>query len=153
MTTYSTTTLRTNGGALADWARALVAVALLGSATFVSAQSPLPSGAAGGFSLESLVQWALTQGGALGVLCVVLFFYRRDWKTAVEFWKDQNATRDVLVKEATRAQVETAAALREATVVIHGLKRVMQEQYPGRRFEDTIRDMRDEAANREPPRG
>lgn len=125
-----------------DLLRALLAVLIIGSATYLSAQTPFPTGSAadGG----ALLQWGLTQGGALAVLIIVLFFYRRDWKTAVEFWRDQLVARDTLVKEATRAQVDTAAALREATIVIHGLKRVLQQEFPGRRVDDVLREIRED---------
>lgn len=73
----------------------------------------------------SLIQWGLREGGAFAVILVILFFYRRDWKTAVEFWRDQHAITTKLVQDNTVAQTETAAALRENTVVVHQAKNVL----------------------------
>jgi hypothetical protein len=73
----------------------------------------------------TIMQWAVREGGAFAVILVILFFYRRDWKTAVEFWRDQHATTTQLVQDNTRAQTETAAALRENTVVVHQAKNVL----------------------------
>lgn len=134
---HSTTRLRARTGALADLLHAFVAGAFMAVAGYVSTARLDGQGlGAATVGSEPFLEWALRQGGALAVLVIVLFFYRRDWKTAVDFWKDQNTTRDLLVKEATKAQADTAAALRENAVVIHSLKRVIEHQYPGRRFED-----------------
>lgn len=85
----------------------------------------------------SLLQWGIREGGAFVVILVILFFYRRDWKTAVEFWRDQHAITTELVKESTKAQTETSAALRENTLVVHQTKAVIQNYLPtGRRTED-----------------
>lgn len=74
----------------------------------------------------TLVQWAIDKGGAYVVILVVLFFYRRDWQTAVNFWKDQSKITVDLIIEATKAQDATAAALAQNTVVVHQAKRVME---------------------------
>lgn len=85
----------------------------------------------------SIAQWAVREGGAFVVILVILFFYRRDWKTATEFWREQNVLTTNLVIAATKAQTETAAALRENTTVVHQAKHVMQRYLPTRRDEDT----------------
>lgn len=81
----------------------------------------------------SIIQWAVKEGGAFGVILVILFFYRRDWKTAVDFWRDQHSITTDLVVQATRAQTETSAALRENTVVVHSVKNVLARHLPERR--------------------
>lgn len=63
----------------------------------------------------------LTKGGAFAVILVILFFYRRDWKTAVDFWQDQHKTTTELVQQATKAQAENSAALRENSLVLQRL--------------------------------
>lgn len=81
----------------------------------------------------TVAQWAVREGGAFVVILVILFFYRRDWKTATEFWRDQHVITTQLVVAATKAQTETAAALRENTTVVHQTKHVMQKYLPHRR--------------------
>lgn len=63
----------------------------------------------------------LTKGGAFAVILVILFFYRRDWKTAVEFWQNQHQITTDLVEKATRAQADNSAALRENSSVLQRL--------------------------------
>lgn len=89
---------------------------------------------------QTILQWAIREGGAFAVILVILFFYRRDWKTAVDFWRDQHAITTDLVVAATKAQAETAAALRENNVVVHSMKQVIQTYVPNsRRIEDGSR--------------
>lgn len=87
---------------------------------------------------ETLGKLIAREGSAYTVIVVILFFYRRDWKTAVEFWKDQHALTMELVKDATKAQVDTASALRESTIVTHQLKRVVEGNFPLRRGDDNF---------------
>jgi hypothetical protein len=87
----------------------------------------------------SLLQWGIREGGAFVVILVILFFYRRDWKTAVEFWRDQHAITTDLVIQATKAQVSMEAALRENTVVVHQTKGVIQNYIPAGRRDDPPR--------------
>jgi hypothetical protein len=77
-----------------------------------------------------IIQWAIQQGGAFVVVLVILFFYRRDWKTATEYWQAQNAITTNLVTESTKANTDVAAALRENTTVVHQAKNVMQRYLP-----------------------
>lgn len=135
--------------AITDGLRALSATSAITVSLAVMAQLPdqvqhMPAGV----GMEAIVKYAFEQGGALGVLVIVLYFYRRDKNITIEFWKEQNTARDLLVTNATKAQVETAAALRESTIVIHSLKRAIEIQYPERR------DPRDEPdrGDREPHR-
>ena len=79
---------------------------------------------------------ALREGGAYLVIVLLLHFYRRDLKTAGEYWKDQNAITTQLAKESTKANTEMAAALAQNTVVVHAAKNVMQQYLPKRRDED-----------------
>lgn len=74
----------------------------------------------------SFIEFAIRQGGALGVLAVVLWFYRRDYKALTEFWKQQNELTTRLVEDNTKAQTDMAAALRENTTVVHGAKNAIQ---------------------------
>lgn len=79
-------------------------------------------------SLDPIAEF-LTKGGPYASVMVILFFYRRDYKTVVDFWKDQSKAMSDLTKQSTSAQVETAAAMRELTNVIHSLKRVIEDDY------------------------
>jgi len=81
----------------------------------------------------TLMQWAAKEAPAYVVILVILFFYRRDWKTAVDFWRDQHTITTKMVQENTVAQTETAAALRENTTVVHQAKHVMAKYLPERR--------------------
>ncbi len=78
----------------------------------------------------SLLQWAIDRGGRDVILIVVLFFYRRDWQALVGDTKEQLAVLTTLVINATRAQTETADALRENNVVVHQARRVMETYLP-----------------------
>lgn len=98
--------------------------------------SAITGGKVGPADQVTVAQWAVREGGAFVVILVILFFYRRDWKTATEFWKEQNVLTTQLVAAATKAQTETAAALRENTTVVHQAKHVMQKYLPSRRDED-----------------
>lgn len=60
----------------------------------------------------------LTKGGSFAVIFILLFFYRRDWRTAVDFWKDQHKTTTELVQQATKAQTDNSAAIRENSMLI-----------------------------------
>jgi hypothetical protein len=80
-----------------------------------------------------LAQWAVQQGGFLVVILVILFFYRRDWKTATEFWKDQTKVSHDLAATCATAVADNAAATRENTVVMHQAKNVIAHYYPERR--------------------
>ena len=60
-------------GVLADLCRSLLTTGLVVSTTYVSAQTPYPTGRPMDPSTETIAQWALTQGGAIVVLVVVLF--------------------------------------------------------------------------------
>lgn len=79
---------------------------------------------------SAFIQWALKEGGAFGVILVILFFYRRDWKAATEYWQQQNAITTKLVQESTMANSDMAAAMRENTVVVHQAKNVMARYLP-----------------------
>lgn len=81
----------------------------------------------------TFLQWAIREGGAYVVILVILFFYRRDWKTATDFWKDQHKITTDLAKECSKAMTDQTAALRENTIVTHGLKNLLQYQGPQER--------------------
>lgn len=87
-------------------------------------------------SQVGIIQWAQKEGPAYVVILVILFFYRRDWKTAVDFWQSQHAVTTKLVVDCTQSQTETSAALRENTVVVHQAKAVMQRYLPQMRDGD-----------------
>lgn len=93
---------------------------------------------------EDFWRWAIQQGGAFVVVLIILFFYRRDWKTAVDFWKDQHAVTTGLIEKVTSANVEMTAALRENTVVTHSLKRAMEYTFPPRRAGEKAISSRDD---------
>lgn len=65
--------------------------------------------------------------GFILVVLIVLFFYRRDWVAATEYWKQQNVITTRLVEQSVKAQVELAAVIRENTTVTHGLKRIVED--------------------------
>ncbi len=77
---------------------------------------------------DSFLEFAVKQGGALLVLMAVLWFYRRDYKTLAEFWRDSDDTKTRLIEEHTRASTEMAAALRENTSAVRQAQAVMQQQ-------------------------
>ena len=85
-----------------------------------------------------LIQWALQQGGITVICIVILFFYRRDWHTTVDAWKEQHNITVELVKSATIAEERTRATLAETNIVIHSLKRAIESAYFGRRQADQI---------------
>lgn len=87
-------------------------------------------------SEQTIAQWALEKGGAFAVILIILFFYRRDYVQLTDFWRAQSETMKDLVEENTKAQTETAAALRENTVVVHQAKNVMQKYLPERGIDD-----------------
>jgi hypothetical protein len=82
------------------------------------AVSPDPSGAQ-----FSFLERAFDKGGGYAIAVILLFFYRRDYSALV-------APLTQLVINATAAQTETAAAMRENTAVVHGLKSVLQHYLP-----------------------
>lgn len=86
----------------------------------------------------TMVQWAMDKGGAYVVILLLLFFMRRDWHTTVDYWQAQNAITTDLVIRATQAQTDTAAALRENTVVVHATKRVIMTYVPANRRLDDL---------------
>lgn len=82
---------------------------------------------------DSLVEWAIKQGGALLVLLVVLFFYRRDYHGVTDFWKEQNKIVTELVIASTKAQADMTNALRENNMIVHQAKNVLQQMVPPER--------------------
>lgn len=72
----------------------------------------------------TILQWGIREGGAFAVILIILFFYRRDWKAATEFWKDQHTVTTQALIEVTKAQTDTAAALRENTQALRQLRGV-----------------------------
>lgn len=92
---------------------------------------------------EQIVETAIRQGGLLLVLIVVLFFYRRDyvkltdfWQQQTEMWRKQTEMLVELVRGATQALTDDAAATREMVIVMHQAKTVMATHLPKRRDED-----------------
>lgn len=134
-----------HGHVILDAARAAVTGGGLFVAGYLTTQGPVGSAASsqpGGSPVpvpgtEQFLDIAIRQGGLLLVLVIVLFFYRRDYHYLTEFWKQQNDTLVELVAANTKAQTDTAAALRETSVVVHQAKTVMATHLPHRRDEDT----------------
>lgn len=131
-------------GRLRDFVFAALATVALGVAGYLSTQSaiafaqvfsepPAPA------NLPALIKFAVEQGGALAVLLVVLFFYRRDYRYLSEYRENQFREMLDLVKQNTAAQTDTAAAIRENAVVVHQAKNVIQQHLPSRRSEDDSR--------------
>lgn len=81
----------------------------------------------GAMPQEPMMEWALRQGGALAVLLVVLFFYRRDYRDLAQFWRDQHKVMADLVATNTKANTEMMTALRENTIVVHATKNVLAD--------------------------
>jgi hypothetical protein len=79
------------------------------------------------------LEWAMDKGGAYVVILLILFFYRRDWARLESQLRDQLSVLTELVIGATKAQADTAAALRENNVVVHQAKRVLETLVPERR--------------------
>lgn len=102
---------------------ALMSVAYVGSSsTLIMAQAVIDQAP---HIQETMVEWAIKQGGALVVLVIVLYFYRRDYHVVTDFWKDQNRQLTELVISSTKAQTDTANALRENNIIVHQAKNVM----------------------------
>jgi len=90
-------------------------------------QTALQTGGDGG--VGDLVNLGLREGPAAVVVLVILFFYRRDYKQVVDFWQEQTKTTVALVKESTQQHAEASAALKENSVVMHGLKRAIEGRF------------------------
>ncbi len=60
----------------------------------------------------------LTRGGAFAVILIILFFYRKDWIRLVDQRQGQMEILTNLVQQATKAQGDNSAALRENSAVI-----------------------------------
>lgn len=128
--------------AVVDGIRAAVATTAIGIAGYVGAGGgpfALQGPSLGGTvptATEPILEYAIRQGGALAVLVIVLFFYRRDYRYLSEFWRDQSKLLLELVAANTKAQADTASALAQNTVVVHQAKNVMQNYLPQRRAHD-----------------
>jgi hypothetical protein len=77
---------------------------------------------------ESMVEFAIRQGGAIVVLMIVLFYYRRDYRELVSYKAERDRLMIELVKESTAANVEMASAIRENNVIVHQAKNLMAQQ-------------------------
>lgn len=85
---------------------------------------------------ESILEFAMRQGGAFAILLIVLWFYRRDYRDLVAFRTERDKLLVELVENSTKSNAEMAAALRENNIVVHRAKNVMQEYLPLRRDDD-----------------
>jgi hypothetical protein len=85
---------------------------------------------------ETLLRWAVQQGGAYVVILIVLFFYRRDWKTLNESARQDTQSLSQILIESTRVQVQNTAAVAENTLVTHRLKELLRDYLPSRRETD-----------------
>lgn len=126
-----------------DVLMALVATVALGAAGYLSTTSAVAFAqtfneptAVTATGLPAVVKFAIEQGGALAVLVVVLFFYRRDYRYLSEYRENQFREMLDLVKQNTAAQTDTAAAIRENAIVVHQAKNVIQQHLPSRRSDD-----------------
>jgi len=82
-----------------------------------------------GGGVGELVNFGLREGPAALVVLIILFFYRRDYKQVVDFWQEQTKTTVALVKESTQQHAEASAALKENSIVMHGLKRAIEGRF------------------------
>jgi len=78
-------------------------------------------------SAESIVDFALRQGGAFAILVIVLYFYRKDYRDLNDYRKGRDELLVGLVRDQTKAQTEMAAALRENNIIVHQAKNVLRE--------------------------
>ena len=87
---------------------------------------------------ESLMEFALRQGGAFAVLIIVLFYYRRDYRDLTAYKDNRDNQMVEMVREQTKANSEMAAALRENNIIVHQAKNVLRDYVPlpTRRMED-----------------
>lgn len=88
-------------------------------------------------SSESLMEFAIRQGGAFAVLVLVLYFYRRDYRDLNDYRKDRDAILVQIVTDSTKAQTEMAAALAQNNIVVHQTKNVIRDLLPHRRIDDS----------------
>lgn len=116
-------------GVLIDAARTLAAGSALVFAGWISAlPKVLAFQVEGGAAVSEggIIEFALRQGGALAVLLVVLWFYRRDYKSLADFWKQSDGEKSRLIEELTRAQTEQSGAMREMSQAMRDNTSVVQ---------------------------
>ena len=117
---------------ICDVTWAFLATVALATAGYVSttsvivyAQASEPLG-----SISPMAEFAVRQGGALLVLLVVLFFYRRDYRYLSDYREQQFQVLVDLVGKNTQAFTDTASALRETATVVHQAKLVIRDRLP-----------------------
>jgi len=128
-----------------DWTHALLATAAIIVAWYFAVgnlnAAAMLQGAAttGGDGVPevTVVETIIRQGGLFAVLLVVLFFYRRDYRQLTESRAEENAALRTMLVENTKAQSDTANALRENNVIVHQAKNVMQSYLPMRKADGT----------------
>jgi hypothetical protein len=110
--------------------KAVLIIALLLIVTFDAicpmAAGPEPSQLIEPMTVEGMVFQVLKTGGLPAVLLVVLFFYRRDYKTLCDYWQSQNVMATTLVGDNTKAITGMSDAIRHNTEVINATKDVLQ---------------------------
>lgn len=88
-------------------------------------------GGLGMFAVESmteqpdLVRYAITQGGLLAVVLVLLWSYRRDWTNIVDQRGEHIAVLTNLVQQSTTAQANSAASLASMAEAIKEMTRTV----------------------------
>ena len=58
---------------------------------------------------EQWIMVVIEKGGAAAVIAMLVYFYRRDWKTLTEYWQQQNT----LLMEIVRTNVHELAKTQE----------------------------------------
>ena len=87
---------------------------------------------------DSLTEFALRQGGALAILLVVLFYYRRDYRDLVDYRSERDKILVTIIQDSSRAKTEMADAMRENNRIVQA---VFQDHVAQRNGYPTVGDM------------
>lgn len=91
-------------------------------AQIVGSPSSVPS-----VGSESILEFAVRQGGAFAILALVLFYYRRDYRDLTADRTTDKAILVNLISEQTKVMSEMTSAMRETNVVVRETKEFMAQ--------------------------
>lgn len=80
----------------------------------------------GGTGGEARLAQIIAQAGAIGILAVVLFFYRRDFMLKVEREREEKLKLSELIEHANECFTESAVAMTKQTEATHRLSRAVE---------------------------
>jgi hypothetical protein len=76
---------------------------------------------------ETILEFAVRQGGAFAILLIVLFYYRRDYRDLVNYKNGRDQALMELIRENTKASTDMANAMRENNIIVHAAKNIMRD--------------------------